>query len=37
MFEKAENAEYLEAALAYPQEVFVTGEILQLTPEFLAP
>ncbi|CRG87276.1 Ent-kaurene oxidase [Talaromyces islandicus] len=32
-----ENPVYLEAALAYPQEVFVTGEILQLTPEFLAP
>lgn len=32
----ASNNEFQEAALQYPQEVLVTGEILQYTPDFLA-
>ncbi|KAI9879025.1 MAG: hypothetical protein M1830_009824 [Pleopsidium flavum] len=33
----ANDPKYLEAALQYPQDVFITGEALRLTPAILAP
>lgn len=33
----AQTPEFLTAACQYPRDVFLGGEILQLTPSFLAP
>lgn len=33
----AENVDFLGAAVQYPQDVFISGEALQLTPTFIAP
>ena len=35
--EAANNPEFLDAAQQYPQDVFVTGEILRITPAAFAP
>ena len=33
----ANDSEFLAAAQRYPQDVFVTGEVLRFTPSALAP
>ncbi|KAI9836330.1 MAG: ADP-ribosylation factor protein 3, partial [Sclerophora amabilis] len=35
--ELTNNSEFMQAALRYPQDVFVAGEALRFTPAFLAP
>ena len=36
-FNIATNLEFLEAAAQYPQDVFISGEALQVTPTSMAP
>lgn len=37
LIKPANDPDFLKAAQQYPQDVFVTGEILRLTPAVFAP